>query len=81
LIDVVDIRGPMSSIECVSLMNEEFFVSGCQDGSLQLWSATKKKPLVSVPLAHGLSSSSSTANWITSIVALKYRFIEFFSQI
>jgi ribosomal RNA-processing protein 9 len=74
-----DVRGPMSSIECVSLLNEEFFVSGCQDGSLQLWSATRKKPFVSVPLAHGLSSSSSTPNWIASVAALKYRFISFFS--
>jgi len=63
-------RGPTSSIECVSLMNEEFFVSGCQDGSLQLWSANKKKPLVSVPLAHG--TSSSAPNWITAVSALKY---------
>ncbi|XP_026473239.1 U3 small nucleolar RNA-interacting protein 2 [Ctenocephalides felis] len=61
-------NGHSSSIDCVKLVNEEYFVSGGQDGQLSLWGAMKKKPLFNIPNAHGVSDSES--NWITSVAAL-----------
>ncbi|KAJ1329420.1 ribosomal RNA-processing protein 9 [Microdochium nivale] len=42
------------SIDRVSMIDEELFVTGSDNGSIALWSTTKKKPLHVLPLAHGL---------------------------
>ena len=42
------------SIDCVAMVDEETFVTGSDNGSLSLWSLQKKKPMFTVPLAHGL---------------------------
>ena len=42
------------SIDRVALVDEETFVTGSDNGSLSLWSLQKKKPVFTVPLAHGL---------------------------
>ena len=42
------------SIDRVALIDEETFVTGSDNGSLCLWVAHKKKPLFTIPLAHGL---------------------------
>ncbi|EPS39348.1 hypothetical protein H072_6871 [Dactylellina haptotyla CBS 200.50] len=42
------------SIDCVCMVDEEYFVTGSDNGSLSLWSLFKKKPVFTVPLAHGL---------------------------
>ena len=54
------------SIDCVSLLSEDTFVTGGDDGSLALWHMDKKKPLAVVPKAHG-----DDAPWIVSVAALK----------
>ncbi|KAF2730429.1 small nucleolar ribonucleoprotein complex subunit [Polyplosphaeria fusca] len=41
------------SIDCVALLDAGLFVTGSDNGALSLWSATKKKPLFTLPLAHG----------------------------
>jgi ribosomal RNA-processing protein 9 len=41
-------------IDCVALVDEETFVTGSDNGSLSLWSIQRKKPLHTIPLAHGL---------------------------
>lgn len=41
------------SIDCVALLDAQLFVTGSDNGALSLWSVHKKKPLFTVPLAHG----------------------------
>jgi ribosomal RNA-processing protein 9 len=41
------------SIDCVALLDAQLFVTGSDNGALCLWSTHKKKPLFTVPLAHG----------------------------
>lgn len=62
--------GHKGSIDCVKLLNEEFFFSGADDGSLALWTIGKKRPQVVVPNAHNESGKSSNENWISSLATL-----------
>lgn len=64
--------GSKGSIDCVSLFNMGFCVTGSQDGRICLWNLSKKKPISVVPDAHG------ERKWITSICAL--RFHKFFAS-
>ncbi|KAF2280811.1 WD40 repeat-like protein [Westerdykella ornata] len=41
------------SIDCVAFLDASLFVTGSDNGALCLWSVHKKKPLFTVPLAHG----------------------------
>jgi ribosomal RNA-processing protein 9 len=41
------------SIDCVALLDAGLFVTGSDNGALSLWSVNKKKPVFTVPLAHG----------------------------
>ena len=53
-----EIAGPKSygegSIDRVALIDEESFVTGSDNGSISLWTLHKKKPIFTIPLAHGL---------------------------
>ena len=53
-----DVAGPKSygegSIDRVALIDEELFVTGSDNGSISLWTHHKKKPIFTVPVAHGL---------------------------
>ena len=42
------------SIDRVALIDEETFVTGSDNGSISLWTLHKKKPIFTIPLAHGL---------------------------
>ncbi|KAI9704296.1 MAG: pre-rRNA processing protein [Candelina mexicana] len=42
------------SIDRVAMVDEEMFVTGSDNGSLSLWTIHKKKPIFTLPLAHGL---------------------------
>lgn len=42
------------SMDCIAMLDDELFVTGSDNGSLALWSLTKKKPLFVLPQAHGL---------------------------
>ncbi|KAF3916734.1 Beta-TrCP [Dactylellina cionopaga] len=42
------------SIDCICMIDEEHFVTGSDNGSMSLWSLHKKKPVFTVPTAHGL---------------------------
>lgn len=37
---------------------------------LSLWGSQKKKPLCSIPAAHGKEDSNHQANWVTAVAAL-----------
>lgn len=43
------------SIDRVAIIDEETFITGSDNGSLCLWTMHKKKPIFTVPLAHGLA--------------------------
>ncbi|KAK6362835.1 pre-rRNA processing protein [Orbilia blumenaviensis] len=45
------------SIDCVCMVDEEHFVTGGDNGSISLWSLHKKKPVFTIPTAHGLQPS------------------------
>ncbi|KAJ1368420.1 hypothetical protein KIN20_029547 [Parelaphostrongylus tenuis] len=59
------------SMDCVSMLNDEHFVSGSTDGSLCVWSIWKKKPLVIRPLVHGLRSPG-VPRWVICISAVPF---------
>lgn len=42
------------SIDRVALIDDETFITGSDNGSLCLWTLHKKKPIFTVPVAHGL---------------------------
>ncbi|KAF7638952.1 hypothetical protein Mgra_00001476 [Meloidogyne graminicola] len=52
------------SIDCVALINEEHFISGSADGSLYIWSMSRKKPVFVKRKAHGFHSLSQSQNSI-----------------
>ncbi|KAI9930907.1 hypothetical protein ASPWEDRAFT_167138 [Aspergillus wentii DTO 134E9] len=43
-----------NNIDCVAALPPNHFVTGSDSGSLALWSVHKKKPLHTIPAAHGL---------------------------
>ncbi|GLT90710.1 hypothetical protein SLE2022_086300 [Rubroshorea leprosula] len=47
-------RAPASSLECCCFINNDEFLSGSDDGSVELWSILKKKPLHIIKNAHAL---------------------------
>ncbi|OAY81407.1 U3 snoRNP-associated protein-like YAOH [Ananas comosus] len=47
-------RAPASSLECCCFINDSEFISGSDDGSIELWSVTRKKPTHIVKNAHSL---------------------------
>lgn len=58
------------SIDCVSLINEETFVSGSNDGSLGIWNINKKKPVSTVKEAHKNEESHPEATgWINAVAS------------
>lgn len=46
-------RGPAASLECCCFVNNEEFISGSDDGSIELWSMMRKKPVFIAKGAHG----------------------------
>lgn len=42
-----------NSMDRVAMLDDELFVTGSQNGSISLWSISKKKPLFILPHAHG----------------------------
>ncbi|KAF8428167.1 WD40-repeat-containing domain protein [Tirmania nivea] len=41
------------SMDCVAMIDEEHFVTGSDNGSISFWTVSKKKPIFTVPVAHG----------------------------
>eukprot|EP00514_Thraustochytrium_sp_LLF1b_P010295 CAMPEP_0184550836 /NCGR_PEP_ID=MMETSP0199_2-20130426/22296_1 /TAXON_ID=1112570 /ORGANISM="Thraustochytrium sp., Strain LLF1b" /LENGTH=485 /DNA_ID=CAMNT_0026945823 /DNA_START=17 /DNA_END=1474 /DNA_ORIENTATION=- len=52
-----------SSIDCVKMIDETTFVSGCQDGTVALWTTNRKKPNALILDAH-------EGSWVSSVAAL-----------
>lgn len=66
-------NGSCGSIDCLRMINEGNFISGSDDGSLSLWSVTKKKPSCTVRNAHRASGDGNAPweSWITSVAAVR----------
>ncbi|KAK2448292.1 LEUNIG protein [Trifolium repens] len=47
-------RAPASSLECCCFVNNDEFLSGSDDGSIELWGAVRKKPIHILKNAHAL---------------------------
>eukprot|EP00741_Cyanophora_paradoxa_P019931 tig00021179_g19236.t1 len=67
-------RGHPSSMDCIAMLAEDAFVTGCQDGSLCYWGTHKKKPLVTIAQAHGPGELSAEGAgpgppWISAVAA------------
>jgi ribosomal RNA-processing protein 9 len=63
-------RGPKSSLDCIDILSARGsvlhgFVTGSQQGSLELWQPAKKKPTASLPQAH-------SGCWITAVKVLPH---------
>ncbi|KAL3274130.1 hypothetical protein HHI36_015544 [Cryptolaemus montrouzieri] len=63
-------NGHSGNIDIVKLINEEYFISGGEDGQLCLWSFMKKKPVYTIKDAHGINEINNQPNWICSIATL-----------
>lgn len=62
-------RGQKSSADQVSILTDDGFLSGGQDGSLYLWKETQKKPTATVALTHGLDGANP--RWICGLGTVK----------
>eukprot|EP01132_Coremiostelium_polycephalum_P005240 gene5240-6521_t len=61
-------RGHSHSIDTVTLLGEDKFMSGSQDGAISLWNVNKKNAVYTKNRAH----PKSDLPWITSVAAVKY---------
>ncbi|THH29233.1 hypothetical protein EUX98_g4954 [Antrodiella citrinella] len=69
------------SVECIAMVDETTFLSGGDSGTISLWTTTKKKPIFSYAVAHGMDEAHVNTEdvqiirkprWITSICSLRY---------
>ncbi|KAK9697118.1 hypothetical protein RND81_08G016100 [Saponaria officinalis] len=55
-------RSSASSLECCCLVGNDEFLSGSDDGSVQLWNVTRKKPVCIFKNAHALPTAKKPVN-------------------
>lgn len=55
-------RAPAASLECSCFINDSEFLSGSDDGSLELWGIMRKKPSHIVKNAHPIAPSTNNQN-------------------
>lgn len=60
-------RGHRASIDCVAALDDNWFVSGSQDGALSLWNSARKRPTGTVARAHRVEGGRG--GWIASLAA------------
>ena len=58
------------SLDCVAMVDEQYFLSGDDRGTLSLWSTAKKKAIARVEFAHG-EESGVGGRWITAVAMLR----------
>jgi ribosomal RNA-processing protein 9 len=74
------------SIDRLVMVDEDTFVTGSDNGNIRLWSVHRKKPIFTVPLAHGMDDPQDAASapdsnsdgarpqprWITALTTVPY---------
>ncbi|XP_058110218.1 U3 snoRNP-associated protein-like EMB2271 [Magnolia sinica] len=55
-------RAPTASLECCRFINNEEFLTGSDDGSIELWSVMRKKPTCIVKNAHAASAPQNQSD-------------------
>lgn len=60
-------RSMTSSLDAVTMVNEQRFLSGGDDGAVSLWHVNKKRPVSTIQNAHG--SGTGADAWISSVAA------------
>ncbi|GAA5904054.1 hypothetical protein JCM6882_003813 [Rhodosporidiobolus microsporus] len=76
-------KGPVKfvegSVDCVAMVDDSTLLSGGDSGSICLWQITKKKPVYTQQLAHGINEHNSetegiigTPRYITALACLPY---------
>jgi len=66
-----------SSFDCVAMLNEDYFITGGDDGSLSIFFTRKKKPITLRTNAHNAPTEGSDAKsygegWITALTCIPY---------
>ncbi|XP_076900264.1 U3 snoRNP-associated protein-like EMB2271 [Bidens hawaiensis] len=61
-------RAPASSLECCCFINNDEFLSGSDDGSIEHWSVLRKKPLNIIKNAHSNLSTPNTLDHVPETV-------------
>jgi len=65
-----------SSFDCVTMLNEDYFLTGGDDGSLSIFFVRKKKPITLRTNAHKKTEESGEGccneTWITAVTSLPY---------
>lgn len=62
-----------SSLECIKMLNEDYYLSGDNCGSLSIWFVRKKKPITHRTNAHTLGAEcNSEDSPITAIASIPY---------
>lgn len=64
--------GHTANIDCAALVNEDFFLTGAEDGAVGLFFSRKKKPALLMAEAHGLADAwPHTPHWVSSVAAVR----------
>ncbi|XP_027338871.1 U3 snoRNP-associated protein-like EMB2271 isoform X2 [Abrus precatorius] len=72
-------RAPASSLECCCFVNNDELLSGSDDGSIELWSVMRKKPVYILRNAHALVMDrhpenhhcSSVSSWVSAVTVCR----------
>lgn len=61
-----------SSFDCVTMLNEDYFLTGGDDGSLSIFHTRKKKPITLRTNAHVRTEDTQGEGWITAVASIPY---------
>jgi ribosomal RNA-processing protein 9 len=61
----------IQAADCLSVLKDEWFVTGHEDGHLSLWMTEKKKAVATIEHSHGLTTMGGLGNGILSVATLR----------
>ena len=61
----------VSAADCLTLVRDDWFVTGHDDGNLSMWYTEKKRAVATIGNAHGVDPSSSTGRGVQCLDSLK----------
>lgn len=60
------------SMECCAMVSAASFLAGDMAGNLSLFAADKKKPVFTLPQAHGCEEGETAGKWLVSVASLPF---------